>query len=211
MPNKWTADCNKYLCAHNGKEFDFPYLCRRMTILGLKLPVILQIAGKKPWEVPFLDTMELWKFGDYKSYTSLHLLSNVLGIPSSKDDMDGSMVCDVYWGAQTVEDRERSLHRIATYCQKDVITAAQVYLKLHGEDLVESENIELKEILHDIADERGEINRHRLGRWIKRHEQQIVDGLRFARCSGNTSAERWRVESVSSVLSDSDAQEEKKC
>ena len=144
MLNKWTADGNKYLCAHNGKEFDFPYLCRRMTILGLRLPSILQIAGKKPWEVPFLDTMELWKFGDYKSYTSLHLLSNVLGIPSPKDDMDGSMVCEVYWSAQTQEDRERSLHRIATYCQKDVVTATQVYLRLQGEDLVERENIELK-------------------------------------------------------------------
>jgi 3'-5' exonuclease len=144
--NKWSKVSNRQLCAHNGKEFDFPYLCRRMTILGLKLPSILQVAGKKPWEIPFLDTMELWKFGDYKSYTSLHLLSNVLGIPSSKDDMDGSMVCDVYWGASTHEDRERSLHRIATYCQKDVVNAAQVYLRLQGEDLVEPENIELKEL-----------------------------------------------------------------
>lgn len=144
MLSKWTAEPGKHLCAHNGKEFDFPYLCRRMTILGLKLPTILQVAGKKPWELPFLDTMELWKFGDYKSYTSLHLLSNVLGIPTSKDDMDGSMVCDVYWGAQTQEDREQSLHRIATYCQKDVINAAQVYLRLQGEELVETENIEYK-------------------------------------------------------------------
>lgn len=141
---KWTADNNKFLCAHNGKEFDFPYLCRRMTILGVKIPACLQVAGKKPWEVPFLDTMEMWKFGDYKSYTSLHLLANVLGIPSSKDDMDGSMVGEVYWSAKTQEDRERALHRIATYCQKDVITAAQVYLRLQGEDLIEPENIELK-------------------------------------------------------------------
>ena len=145
MLNKWTAENNKYLCAHNGKEFDFPYLCRRMTILGLRLPAILQVTGKKPWDLPFLDTMELWKFGDYKSYTSLHLLSNVFGIPSSKDDMDGSMVCEVYWGAQTTDEKEVSLNRIATYCQKDVITAAQVYLKLHGEELVEQENIETKQ------------------------------------------------------------------
>ena len=144
MLNKWTAENNKFLCAHNGKEFDFPYLCRRMTILGLKIPAILQVAGKRPWEVPFLDTMELWKFGDYKSYTSLHLLSHVLGIPSSKDDMDGSMVCDVYWRGQSQEDKEQSLFRIATYCQKDVVNAAQVYLRLQGEELVQLENIELK-------------------------------------------------------------------
>ncbi|MGB8192882.1 MAG: 3'-5' exonuclease [Chitinophagaceae bacterium] len=141
---KWTAENNKYLCAHNGKEFDFPYLCRRMTILGMKLPTCLNIAGRRPWEVPFLDTMELWKFGDYKSYTSLNLLANVLGIPSPKDDMDGSMVGDIYWSAKTQEQKEKCLERIATYCQKDVVTVAQVYLRLQGEELVSQKNIEYK-------------------------------------------------------------------
>lgn len=141
---KWTADNNKYLCAHNGKEFDFPYLCRRLTILGMKHPACLQVAGRRPWEVPFVDTMELWKFGDYKNYTSLHLLASVLGIPSPKDDMDGSMVGEIYWSASTQEEREKCLHRIATYCQKDVVTVAQVYLRLMGEELISYDNIELK-------------------------------------------------------------------
>lgn len=134
----------KTLCAHNGKEFDFPYLCRRMTIHGMKLPSCLQVSGKRPWEIPFLDTMELWKFGDYKSYTSLNLLAHVLGIPSPKDDIDGSMVGEIYWGAKTQDEREKSLDRIATYCQKDVITCAQVYLRLQGEELINADNIQIK-------------------------------------------------------------------
>ncbi|HEY0679249.1 MAG TPA: 3'-5' exonuclease [Chitinophagaceae bacterium] len=144
MLTKWTADNNKYLCAHNGREFDFPYLCRRMTIHGMKLPSCLQLSGKKPWELSLLDTMELWKFGDYKSYTSLNLLAHVLNIPSPKDDMDGSMVGKIYWSAKTPEEREQNLDRISTYCQKDVLTAAQVYLRLQGEELISSENVEIK-------------------------------------------------------------------
>jgi 3'-5' exonuclease len=144
MLSKWTTD--KALCAHNGKEFDFPYLCRRMTIHGMKLPSCLQITGKKPWEcVQLLDTMEMWKFGDFKSYTSLNLLAHVLGIPSPKDDMDGSMVGEIYWGAKTQEEKEQCLERIATYCQKDVVTAAQVYLRLQGEELISSANIQIKQ------------------------------------------------------------------
>lgn len=113
------------LCAHNGKEFDFPYLCRRMLINGLKIPKQLQIAGKKPWEINHLDTMELWKFGDYKNYTSLNLLSTVLGIPNPKDDIQGSDVHWVYW-------QDKDLKRIQTYCQKDVLTTAQILLKFKG-------------------------------------------------------------------------------
>ncbi|HEY4798877.1 MAG TPA: ribonuclease H-like domain-containing protein, partial [Bacteroidia bacterium] len=86
-----------FLCAHNGKEFDFPFLARRMLINGLKVPHILDNAGKKPWEVKLLDTMELWKFGDYKNFTSLNLLAEIFGIPSPKDDIDGSMIYKVYW------------------------------------------------------------------------------------------------------------------
>lgn len=119
-----------YLCAHNGKEFDFPYICRRAIIYGLTLPLILQIQGKKPWDVRLLDTMHLWKFGDYKNYTSLELLAHVFGIPTPKDDIDGSMVGDVYW-------KEKDLERIVEYCQKDVITLTQVYLKLVGAKIIE--------------------------------------------------------------------------
>lgn len=122
------------LCAHNGKEFDFPYIARRLLIHGIKLPYKLNLFGKKPWEVPHLDTMELWKFGDYKHYTSLKLMANVLGIPSPKEDMDGSMVRDVYY-------KENDLDRIITYCELDVVTTAQVFLRLRGDNLMSDDEI----------------------------------------------------------------------
>lgn len=137
MLNKWSAGEQKFLCAHNGKEFDFPYLCRRMIINNLPIPSLLNISGKKPWDVPHLDTLELWKFGDFKSFTSLNLLACALGIPTPKDDIDGSMVWAVYW-------KEKNLERIVTYCQKDVITVAQIYLRMNGEPLIKPENIEIK-------------------------------------------------------------------
>ena len=116
---------DKYLCGHNGKEFDFPYLSRRMLINGITLPEILNNFGKKPWETRFLDTMELWKFGDYKNYTSLDLLSAVFGIPTPKDDISGKDVAKVYW-------EENDLQRIANYCNKDVVTTARLFLKFKG-------------------------------------------------------------------------------
>jgi len=122
------------LCAHNGKEFDFPFLARRMIIHGLPLPSKLDLFGKKPWEVPHLDTLELWKFGDYKHYTSLKLLTNVLGIQTPKDDIDGSEVRDVYY-------EEGNIDRIVTYCEKDVIAIAQVILKFRQEELLEDSEI----------------------------------------------------------------------
>ncbi len=122
------------LCAHNGKEFDYPYIARRTLINGLELPKILNIAGKKPWEIQHLDTMELWKFGDYKSYTSLELLAAVFNIPTPKDDIDGSMVGYVYW-------HEKDFERIVNYCQKDVLTVAQLYLKYKGKDLIDKKNV----------------------------------------------------------------------
>lgn len=134
---RWGSEPNRVLCAHNGKEFDFPYLCRRMIVQGIELPPLLRIAGRKPWEIPHLDTMELWKFGDFKSYTSLNLLAHVLGIPTPKDDIDGSMVGRVYW-------EEKDLKRITAYCEKDVVTAAQVFLRLVGEGPIPSENVEFK-------------------------------------------------------------------
>ena len=125
---------NLILCAHNGKEFDFPYICRRMLINGLPFPTQLQIAGKKPWEVNHLDTMELWKFGDYKNYTSLNLLTAIFKIPTPKDDIDGSMVGAVYW-------KDNALDRISTYCQKDVVATAQLLRRYRGEELIADENV----------------------------------------------------------------------
>ena len=137
MLNKWVVGEQKFLCAHNGKEFDFPYLCRRLIINNLPIPAILNTSGKKPWEVNHFDTLELWKFGDYKSFTSLNLLAHTLGIQTPKDDIDGSMVWEVYW-------KEKNLERIVTYCQKDVVTVAQILLRMNGEPLIKEENIEIK-------------------------------------------------------------------
>lgn len=124
------------LCGHNGKEFDFPFIARRLLILGLKVPLILDTAGKKPWEVQHLDTMELWKFGDHKSYTSLNLLSNVLGVPTPKDDIDGSMVYSVYY-------EEKDLQRIVTYCQKDVLTVARILLRMLGRPIIKEVDVHI--------------------------------------------------------------------
>jgi uncharacterized protein YprB with RNaseH-like and TPR domain len=110
------------LCAHNGKEFDFPYIARRMIINNLLIPELLDNAGKKPWEVRLLDTMDLWKFGDYKNFTSLDLLATILGIPSPKDETDGSMVGRIYY-------EEKDLARIVRYCEKDVVTIAKILLR----------------------------------------------------------------------------------
>ncbi len=128
----------KLLCAHNGKEFDFPYLARRILINGLPLPAILDTAGKKPWEVQFLDTMELWKFGDYKHYTSLELLCAVFDIPTPKDDINGSDVHRVYW-------EEHDLERIRVYCQKDVLTVARLFLKYQQQPGIEEEQVMIVE------------------------------------------------------------------
>ncbi|HTO16598.1 MAG TPA: 3'-5' exonuclease, partial [Edaphocola sp.] len=117
------------LCAHNGKEFDFPYIARRMIIHNISLPDKLNLFGKKPWEVPHLDTLELWKFGDYKNYTSLKLLTNILGIPTPKDDIDGSEVYKVYY-------EENNINRIVTYCEKDTIAVAQIFLRLCGDAIL---------------------------------------------------------------------------
>jgi uncharacterized protein YprB with RNaseH-like and TPR domain len=122
------------LCAHNGKEFDFPYIARRMIIHGIALPSKINLFGKKPWEVPHLDTMELWKFGDYKTFTSLKLMAHVLGIPSPKDDIDGSQVRNVYY-------EESDIDRIIQYCEKDTVTVAQIFLKLRNEAILGEDEI----------------------------------------------------------------------
>jgi DNA polymerase elongation subunit (family B) len=122
------------LCGHNAKEFDFPYICRRMLINGIKLPAVLDIAGKKPWEISHLDTMELWKFGDFKAYTSLSLLCHVFEIPTPKDDISGADVARVYF-------EENDLERIKVYCEKDVVALIQLFLKMRGDNLVEEGEI----------------------------------------------------------------------
>lgn len=134
------------LCAHNGKEFDFPYICRRMLIQGIPLPEPLQISGKKPWEVRHLDTMELWKFGDYKHYTRLELLASVFGVPSSKDDLDGSQVNSTF-------HLENDLEKIKKYCLKDVEVTARVYLAMNPQ--LELEEIEIIQ-LDDDSDQKGD-------------------------------------------------------
>jgi len=123
------------LCAHNGREFDFPYIARRMIINNLIIPEILDNAGKKPWEVKLLDTMDLWKFGDYKNYTSLDLLTTVLGIPTPKDDIDGSMVAGIFYDQDNLE-------RIVYYCEKDVLAIARVLLRFMNLPQIPEERIE---------------------------------------------------------------------
>jgi uncharacterized protein YprB with RNaseH-like and TPR domain len=122
------------LCAHNGKEFDFPFIGRRLLINKLKLPKALNLQGVKPWDVPHLDTLEMWKFGDYKHFTSLNLLAHIFDIPSPKDDISGADVAKVYW-------EENNLERIATYCEKDVVTLASVFNCLIGESPINPQKI----------------------------------------------------------------------
>ncbi len=131
---KHPSGTNLVLCAHNGKEFDFPYLCRRMLINEIPLPEILNISGKKPWEIKHLDTLELWKFGDYKNFTSLDLLASVFDIPGSKSLMDGSQVNYEFY-------QKNNLTKILEYCTEDVVVLSQLYLKLNGKSILSEENI----------------------------------------------------------------------
>ncbi len=126
---------DQFLCGHNGKEFDFPYISRRMLVNGVELPGPLNTPGKKPWEVNHLDTMELWKFGDRKNYTSLEVLAHIFDIPTPKDDIDGSEVGRVYW-------EEENLERIMEYCQKDVVTTVQLMMRYMNRPLFKEEHIE---------------------------------------------------------------------
>jgi uncharacterized protein YprB with RNaseH-like and TPR domain len=124
------------LCGHNIREFDIPYICRRALIRGITLPDLFRIYDKKPWELMHLDTMQLWRFGDHKNYSSLKLLAGVMDIPSPKDDIDGAMVGKLYW-------EQKDLVRIATYCQKDVLTVAQLILRFRRAPLLTDEHIEI--------------------------------------------------------------------
>lgn len=125
------------LCAHNGKEFDFPYICRRLMVHQLPIPYLLNIMGKKPWEVPHIDTLELWKFGDRRTFAALSLIADVLGIPTPKDDIDGSQVASCYYNGE--------LERVVQYCQKDVLTLVKFYLRLTQQ---KDNDLEVKELTH---------------------------------------------------------------
>ena len=133
LDNHFNKD-HHLLCAHNGKEFDFPYIARRMIINSVPLPSKLNLFGKKPWEVAHLDTLELWKFGDYKHYTSLNLLTNILGIPSTKQDIDGSQVANVFY-------EEHDLDRIVKYCERDTLAVAQLLLRFNNLELLQEDEI----------------------------------------------------------------------
>lgn len=122
------------LCGHNAKEFDIPFIARRMIINNIAIPAKLNLFGKKPWEIPHLDTLELWKFGDYKNFTSLKLLTKILGIPSPKGDIDGSQVANVFYA-------DKDIDRIITYCEKDVIAVAQIFLRFRREELLIEDEI----------------------------------------------------------------------
>jgi DNA polymerase elongation subunit (family B) len=132
--NKSFSTDEHLLCGHNSKEFDFPYIARRCLVNGLQIPFLLDNAGKKPWEVQLIDTMDMWKFGDYKSFTSLNLLASIFGIESPKGDIDGSQVWSIYWVDKDIE-------RIKNYCMRDVVTVAQLLLKFKGMQLLKAENI----------------------------------------------------------------------
>ncbi len=123
-----------FLCAHNGKEFDYPFLCRRLLVNQIPLPKLLQIQGFKPWEVKHLDTMEMWRFGDIKNFTSLNLLAHIFNVPSPKDDIDGSQIAKVYY-------EEKNMERIKTYCIKDVVTLVRIYQCLSGMQPLGDEDI----------------------------------------------------------------------
>lgn len=129
MLRKWDPFGNKLLCGHNIKEFDVPYIARRMLVNRIyDLPKALDLSGKKPWEIKHIDTLEMWKFGDYKNFTSLALLTALFDIPTPKDDIDGSEVAGVYYNDHDVE-------RIAIYCEKDVLAVANLMLRLQGKEI----------------------------------------------------------------------------
>jgi len=126
----------KQFCGHNIKEFDIPYICRRAIIRRIKMPTVLsELQTKKPWEIPLLDTLQLWKFGDYKHYTSLDLMATVLDIETPKSDISGADVARVYY-------KEKDIERIKTYCEKDVLTTVQVYRRLNQKELLPSSVVE---------------------------------------------------------------------
>jgi len=138
MLNRFMKTTENFVCGHNIKEFDIPFICRRLLINNLAIPKSINTAGKKPWETSFIDTLELWRFGDYKNYTSLKLLSAIFDIPTPKDDIDGSQVAEVFY-------KEKNLDRIVQYCQKDVVATARLFQKFNSMKMIEDEFLETAE------------------------------------------------------------------
>lgn len=138
MNSKWC------FAGHNIKEFDIPFICRRLLINQLKIPAYLDFQNMKPWETNIIDTFQYWRFGDYKNYTSLKLLAAAMNVPSPKDDIDGSMVGELYWKGNEAE-REISLKRIAAYCQKDVIATGNIIMRFKNMPLIDPSDITIVE------------------------------------------------------------------
>jgi len=134
--NKWC------FAGHNIKEFDIPFICRRLLINGIPVPAYLDFQNMKPWETNIVDTFQYWRFGDYKNYTSLKLLAAAMGLPSPKDDIDGSMVGELYHKG-TEEERDINMKRIAIYCQKDVVTTANIILRFKNITPVHEDDVEI--------------------------------------------------------------------
>jgi len=136
MIERFDQGGQKFLCGHNSKEFDFPYIARRSLVNGLKLPRMFDLAGKKPWEVNHLDTMQLWKFGDYKHFTSLKLLTKLFNVPTPKEDISGADVGRVFW-------EEDNLERIRVYCEKDTIAVARLMQRFRNTEIIHDDYIEV--------------------------------------------------------------------
>ena len=138
LNNKWC------FAGHNIKEFDIPFICRRLLINNMPLPGYLDFQNMKPWETNIVDTFQYWRFGDYKNFTSLKLLAIAMGVPSSKDDIDGSMVGELYWATDETE-REKNLKRISVYCQKDVVTTGNIILRFKNLTLIHPDDVTIVE------------------------------------------------------------------
>jgi predicted PolB exonuclease-like 3'-5' exonuclease len=136
--NKWC------FAGHNIREFDIPFICRRLLINHINIPAYLDFQNMKPWETNIVDTFQYWRFGDYKNYTSLKLLAAAMQVPSSKDDIDGSMVGELYWSGDEPQ-REINLKRIVNYCQKDVITTGNIILRFKNIPLIHPDDITIVE------------------------------------------------------------------
>ncbi|RFS16047.1 ribonuclease H-like domain-containing protein [Emticicia sp. C21] len=133
---KHKAGASLMLCAHNGKEFDFPYICRRMLVNEITLPRVLQVSGKKPWEINHIDTLDLWKFGDYKNYTSLDLLAAIFDIPGGETEVSGELINDIYY-------KEKDKAKIEQYCAEYIVVLTQLYMKMNNWSLINENNIEV--------------------------------------------------------------------
>ena len=135
---------NWCFAGHNIKEFDIPFICRRLLVNNMRIPPYLDFQNMKPWETNIVDTFQYWRFGDYKNFTSLKLLAAAMGVPSSKDDIDGSMVGELYHSGD-IEERTINMKRIAAYCQKDIVTTANIILRFKNAPIIHENDVEIVE------------------------------------------------------------------